>query len=667
VQAFIVRPFGVKEGIDFDRVERELIAPALEALGIGGGTTAEIASQGNIRHDMFAKLLTADLVIADLSIHNANVFYELGIRHALRDKHTFLIRHSADEVPFDLKTDRYLSYDAERPGESLARLIEGLEQTLRSEGRDSPVFQLLPDLEARDPEKFLVVPIDFQEEVALAASGKNRADLRRLAVEIEGLEWEMAGRRKIGLAQFDLRDFEGARDTWEVVRRRRPRDRRANLQLGTVYQKLGDLARSSRALERALAEPGLSAWDRAEARALQGSNAKSPWEEDWRNVEDRAERQAAALRSPHLETAVDLYSQGFGEDRNHYYSGLNALALVTVLTQLAEAREDVWADLFETDEEAESALEDRRATGRRLAAGVELSIQSALERLKREEASEQTEDTEIWARVSRADLTCLTSGRPARVAHGYRRALAGSPDFVWGTARKQLDLLATLGVLEENARAAIEAIDGERPGEEKAEQVRAPRVLLFTGHRLDAPGREKPRFPADREEAARAMIREAVAAEKAAAASEGEEAIGISGGASGGDILFHEECEKLGIATRMLLALPKDRYVSASVDEAGPAWVERFNRLYEKLDSECLSPSGEFPRWLESKESYSIWQRSNLWMLYRGLVQSDGNLTLIALWDGEAGDGPGGTKDMVDRARQQGAKVIVLDAKELLE
>jgi tetratricopeptide (TPR) repeat protein len=667
VQAFIVRPFGEKEGIDFDRVERELIAPALEALGIVGGTTAEIASQGNIRHDMFAKLLTADLVIADLSIHNANVFYELGIRHALRDKHTFLIRHSADEVPFDLKTDRYLSYDAERPGGSLDRLVEGLEETIRSEGRDSPVFQLLPDLEAGDPEKFLVVPIDFQEEVDLAASRKDRADLRRLAVEIEGLEWEIAGRRKIGQAQVDLGGFEGARDTWEVVRRRNPRDRQANLKLGTVFQKLGDLTRSSQALDRALAEPGLSAWDRAEARALQGSNEKSHWEEDWRKVEERAERQSVALRSPHLETALELYSQGFSEDRNHYYSGLNALALVTVLTQLAEAREDVWTDLFETDEDAARALEERRATGRGLAAAVELSLQSALERLEREETSEQTEDTEMWARVSRADLTCLTSRKPARVAHGYRRALADSPDFVWGTARKQLGLLVALGVLEENAKAAIEAIDEERPGEEKAEEARAPRVLLFTGHRIDAPDREERRFPADREEAARRMIQQAIVGEQEAAAGEGQEVMGLSGGASGGDILFHEECEKLGIATRMLLALPKDRYVCASVEEAGPAWVERFNRLYEKLDPERLSTSGDLPRWLESKKDYSIWQRSNLWMLYRGFVQSSGNLTLIALWDGEEGDGPGGTKDMVDRAREQGAKVIILDAKELIE
>jgi hypothetical protein len=44
----------------------------------------EIRRQGNIRLDMFQRLLTADLVIADISIQNANVYYELGVRHALR-------------------------------------------------------------------------------------------------------------------------------------------------------------------------------------------------------------------------------------------------------------------------------------------------------------------------------------------------------------------------------------------------------------------------------------------------------------------------------------------------------------------------------------------------------------------------------------------------------
>ena len=86
LNVFIVRPFGTKNGIDFDRVEKDLLRPAMEQAGLTGGTTGEFIQQGNIRTDMFEQLLIADLVIADISIHNANVFYELGIRHALRDR-----------------------------------------------------------------------------------------------------------------------------------------------------------------------------------------------------------------------------------------------------------------------------------------------------------------------------------------------------------------------------------------------------------------------------------------------------------------------------------------------------------------------------------------------------------------------------------------------------
>jgi hypothetical protein len=79
---------------------------------------------------MFRLLVTADLVVADVSIHNPNAFYELGIRHALRHQHTFLLRAKATEAkyPFDLQTDRYFAYDApisaagvERAGARCAR------------------------------------------------------------------------------------------------------------------------------------------------------------------------------------------------------------------------------------------------------------------------------------------------------------------------------------------------------------------------------------------------------------------------------------------------------------------------------------------------------------------------------------------------------------------
>src|SRR5918992_602832 len=161
MRAFIIRPFGKKKDgkgneIDFDKVANELISPALAAVGAVGRETLDIVQSGNIRVDMFRRLLTADLVVADLSIHNANVFYELGIRHALRDHGTLMLRCDADAFPFDLQTDRYFTYDKNDPKASLPLLIQSL-QAIKDEtaknytAKDSPVFASLPNLTEPDP------------------------------------------------------------------------------------------------------------------------------------------------------------------------------------------------------------------------------------------------------------------------------------------------------------------------------------------------------------------------------------------------------------------------------------------------------------------------------------------------------------------------------------
>ena len=96
-RAFVIRPFGTKKNsagteINFDEVHKKLIGPALGELGMIGGTTGDIVEPGNIREDMFALIIEADLIVCDISIHNANVFYELGIRHALRKARTVMIK-----------------------------------------------------------------------------------------------------------------------------------------------------------------------------------------------------------------------------------------------------------------------------------------------------------------------------------------------------------------------------------------------------------------------------------------------------------------------------------------------------------------------------------------------------------------------------------------------
>jgi tetratricopeptide (TPR) repeat protein len=669
-RAFIIRPFGTQREINFDEVERVLIAPALGRLGIGGRTTIEIVEAGNIRIDMFQRLLTADLVVADLSIHNANVFYELGIRHALCDRHTFMLRCREDKFPFDLQTDRYFEYSREAPGASLASLVEAIRQTIDSKKADSPVFLALPNLCAPDPSKFLTVPLAFAEEVERAAVDHRPGDLRLLASEVQkDFEWGIVGLRVIGRAQFKLNAFEGAKETWEAVRKNDPDDLEANLLLGTIYERLGDLTRSTQALERALDNPDIAKNNRAEACSLLARNAKTRWCGEWQEA-SADERRAKALRSPRLKDSYENYSRAFDEDLNHYYSGLNALAMLTIMVELAAVLPEVWGEPFASDEEAALQLASYREQAQKLAAAVDLSLQAMRNRLKREGR------TDVWAEISYADLLCIASKRPQRVAAAYRDAIKDVADFNLDSVRKQLLIYQQLGLLETNLAEAVKVV-GSLEVADGGDQAAAKslRVLLFTGHMIDAKRREKPRFPADKEEVARQAIREAVVKEMPV-----NEAVacGFAGGASGGDMLFQEVCAELSIPTQLYLAIPPERYVVSSVQQAGERWVERFWKLYHKHfeqkrvcvlreATDVLDEREYLPAWLRTKPDYGIWQRNHLWTLFNALAAGGArNLTLIALWDGEpTGDGPGGTSDLVRRVQECGARAVILNTKEL--
>ena len=296
--------------IDFNAVERDLIDPALTALGIAGRTTLKIAAAGNIREDMFRMLIASDLVIADISIHNANVFYELGIRHALRPWRTYMIRCKADDTVFDLSTDRYLEYERDRPGDSLAALVEGLHQTLAEERKDSPVYLLLPRL-----------PVQPRLGAGAGAAGFRRGGGAGEAREAARRP-RAAGR---GGARLRVGDRGPARGWAGAVRDGRPRGcaghlggrarhrrrqrPRANTLLATIYQKLGDLVASDLALERALDEREAGgATYRAELLSLGGTKCQSRWQPEWSAAGD--ESRARGTASAWLEHSAEAYEAG---------------------------------------------------------------------------------------------------------------------------------------------------------------------------------------------------------------------------------------------------------------------------------------------------------------------------------------------------------------------
>lgn len=662
-RAFIIRPFGTKDGINFDDVQKNLIAPALAACDIQGGTTEPFLQAGNIRADMFQQLLVADIVIADVSIHNANVFYELGIRHALQPNRTFMLRAKSkkapsqrtpqDEVPFDLRTDRYLEYNSDSPAQKLELMIEALRQTLASEKPDSPVFQMLPDLDAQDRSRFLPVPQAFHDDVELASKRKQMGLLGLLALEAEQFFWASEGLRLVARAQFDLKSYRAAKETWEKLYKLNPNESEINQRLGTIYQRLGDLDSSDQALLRVINSKTASHGDRAEAFSLLGRNLKERWRSSW--ISTSTDHARKALQSPLLLQACEKYNQGFLENLDSFYPGLNALSLLTLAIELAKQMPDAWETRFETETQARSELDALQIQRQRLVGAVGVSLEVAKQRLL-----EGKEDR--WVNISLADFLFLTTDRSQRVAFAYESALAGAPAFYSDSARAQLNLFRQLGVLVDNATKALEIFASPAPAKEP---VQPPaRVILFTGHMIDPPGATPPRFP----DSMRAKAREAILnkVQQELTRTEGK-VVAIASAASGGDLLFHDVCEELDIEHRLLLPLAPDRFRTESVSPAGRFWEDQFDRLLRKFPAPpYLSNSDDLPIWLSMKTDYSTWQRANLWLLQEAIAVESKNLTLIALWDGAKTEGIGGTYHMRVTAQECGAALVTIYTTDLL-
>jgi hypothetical protein len=268
----------------------------------------------------------------------------------------------------------------------------------------------------------------------------------------------------------------------------------------------------------------------------------------------------------------------------------------------------------------------------------------------------------LWTDISAADLAFLTATRPTAVAQKYRNALAGAPSFAVDSVRDQIKIFQGLGLRSAFVEAAL-GVTGD-PAAVEQPKGRRGRAMLFTGHMIDAEGRREPRFPrtATAEAEARRLIKEAI--EKEQRLGDGA-LLGIAGGACGGDILFHEVCQELGIPTRLFLAVARARFSVESVQHGGPDWVERFNRLCERVPPRELGgDTTQLPPWLRGRSDYNVWQRNNLWMLFNALAL-DLPVTLIALWDQGVADGPGGTEDLVTQVRTRGHKVERLPAERL--
>ena len=189
----------------------------------------------------------------------------------------------------------------------------------------------------------------------------------------------------------------------------------------------------------------------------------------------------------------------------------------------------------------------------------------------------------------------------------------------------------------------------------QSNQSRGRRVLLFSGHMVDAPGREKPRFPPTLEAAVKRSIRAEVDGLAA-----GPDDVAISSAACGSDILFAEAVVDRGVALRIYLPFDEATFLDKSVKFANDRWPERY-RAAIASSQRFIAPEALGPL----PDDADPFERVNLWMLDEARFFGAANIVLICVWDGLGGDGPGGTKHMIDAVRGAGGDVRWIDIREL--
>jgi tetratricopeptide (TPR) repeat protein len=441
---FVVMGFGVKvdfrtgRKLNLDATYHKVIKPAIEAAGLECLRADEITHSGDIGVPMYQQILTADVVVADVSTANCNAFYELGVRHALRPYTTIIIAEDKFKFPFDIQQISIRQY--QHLGEDIgfdevprfkAELTDAVTKILSNDPPkdDSPVYTLLHGL------RRLKLPDDMNVGQAVARDAVAAASIE--AAPGQTLSELM---QEVDEAQ-QKEDFLEAKTLLGDVRKRRPDDPYIiqRLALVTYKAKYDTPEKEIAALKEACAllwelDPTTS--NDTETLGLWGAVHKRLW--------DKAKDEIA------LNKAIRSYERGFYL-RNDYYNGINFAFLLN--TRAAHALE--LANSSEAAAHRAAAIADYVQAQR-----VRKEVLSICEQWLTSnpgpseevtaEARKQYEKTKYWVVASQAEAYLGMGNKRQEAEDAYAQAYASAPEsWMIDTTKEQ--------------RARVEALLADSP------------------------------------------------------------------------------------------------------------------------------------------------------------------------------------------------------------
>jgi tetratricopeptide (TPR) repeat protein len=329
---FVLMPFGAKPNpnggsIDFDAVYQQLVRPAIVDAAMEPIRADEEKLGGIIHKPMFERLILCRYAVADLTTANANVFYELGVRHGIRPHTTVSLFAEGTRLPFDVAFLRSVPYrlSGGRPGNPVADVpvIADALRAAKKDTTDSPVYQLV-DLPVPDISR-LKTDV-FREHVAYAEDVKRAlSEARRRGPDaIDSVREQMGPLADVEAGvvvdlMLSYRAVNAHEKMVEVAEEMSEPVQRSVLvreQLGFALNRLGQSERAEEVLLAVIAEHGPS----SETYGLLGRVYKDRW--------DEARHRNPIIAAGELKKAIEAYRRGFEADWRDAYPGINAVTLM---------------------------------------------------------------------------------------------------------------------------------------------------------------------------------------------------------------------------------------------------------------------------------------------------------------------------------------------------
>jgi tetratricopeptide (TPR) repeat protein len=341
---YVSIPFGVKNdadgrSLDFDFLYQTVIRPAVQELDIECRRLDEFAPGAIWHKTLFTALISSDVMIADVSTQNANVFYELGIRHALKRGRTLLIS-AGGRVPSNISYVQTLFYRPDSSGRltgeaatTFRQALQGLiRQSQRTAISDSPIYEFFPDLE-------VAVPPELESQVrrrrtpppglprrefaqsVLESPARAIGELNKIQEELRGapeadpVEYLNLLRKYRDLSEWD-RVIALAQDAPPAVAESPEVLQLLALALNRRGH-TGDQDRAIALMEQLVAEPGAD----SESFGILGRIYKDRYEQA------KAQNDSAAA-AVNLDRALKYYRAGFEKNPRDYYPGINVVTLL---------------------------------------------------------------------------------------------------------------------------------------------------------------------------------------------------------------------------------------------------------------------------------------------------------------------------------------------------